>query len=140
MPFEVSGRKFVRLQILGQSFMLHQIRKMVGLALAVMRGIVDVQAIPNALTQNRAVVVPTAPELGLFLVECLFHSYNKAYREHADLALSEFKDEVEAFKLEHIYPHMAYAETSPYTLQPAPYMLYTAPYTIPHTPYTLHPE
>ena len=42
-------------------------------------------AIPNALTQNRAVVVPTAPELGLFLVECLFHSYNKAYRSVGNL-------------------------------------------------------
>lgn len=47
--FEVDGMQFVRCQVVGQSFILHQIRKMIGLAVAVMRGCVPVSYIDKAL-------------------------------------------------------------------------------------------
>lgn len=37
-PFVQGDQEFVQVQIKGQSFMLHQIRKMVGLVIAIMRG------------------------------------------------------------------------------------------------------
>lgn len=36
-PFEIDGAKFVKVVLLGQSFVLHQIRKMIGLAIQVNR-------------------------------------------------------------------------------------------------------
>ena len=66
----------MRIVVFGQSFMLHQIRKMVGTALAVYRGAAPADAIPLALSTGRSVTTPTAPELGLFLDECIFESYN----------------------------------------------------------------
>ncbi len=38
--YVVDGMEFVQLRVHGQSFMLHQIRKMVGLLIAVMRGLI----------------------------------------------------------------------------------------------------
>lgn len=50
----------------GQSFMLHQIRKMVGLAIAVLRGHADPSVLERALGKDK-VMIPTAPGLGLVL-------------------------------------------------------------------------
>ena len=52
----VQGQTWVRIVVLGQSFMLHQIRKMVGTALAVMRGTAPPDAIPLALSPARQLV------------------------------------------------------------------------------------
>ncbi|KAH9642567.1 hypothetical protein HF086_011160 [Spodoptera exigua] len=50
----------------GQSFMLHQIRKMVGLAIAVLRGHTDNSILEKAFGKEK-VMIPTAPGLGLVL-------------------------------------------------------------------------
>lgn len=47
--FEVQGMQFVRCQVMGQSFMLHQIRKMIGMAIAIMRGCTPDSIIDTAL-------------------------------------------------------------------------------------------
>lgn len=46
---EVQGMQFVPCTVLGQSFMLHQIRKMIGTAIAIMRGCVPENIIDFAL-------------------------------------------------------------------------------------------
>jgi tRNA U38,U39,U40 pseudouridine synthase TruA len=73
------GEQWVRLVVVGQSFLLHQIRKMVGTAVAVLRGVAPPDAIPLALSKDRDVITPMAPELGLFLDECFYSSYNKRW-------------------------------------------------------------
>ena len=70
--FELGGRRWARLVVVGQSFMLHQIRKMVGMAAAVMRGAAPEACLRAALDPDRDFNVPMAPELGLFLVGVLF--------------------------------------------------------------------
>ena len=49
----VQGQSWVRMCVVGQSFMLHQIRKMVGLAVAVFRGAAPGDAISMALQADR---------------------------------------------------------------------------------------
>ena len=50
----------------GQSFMLHQIRKMVGLALAIVRGHTGLATLEAAWGGQR-IDIPRAPGLGLLL-------------------------------------------------------------------------
>jgi len=49
--FEVEGIEFVKCEVVGQSFMLHQIRKMMGLAVAIMRNCAPESLINKALQQ-----------------------------------------------------------------------------------------
>lgn len=71
------GVEFVRLKVHGQSFMLHQIRKMVGLIIAIFQG-----TIPEALLTSGEIFtlsrkrVPTAPALGLLLDRPFFAGYD----------------------------------------------------------------
>ena len=80
----------MRLVVLGQSFMMHQIRKMVGAAVAVCRGVWSAEDLKCALTSRAPMPTPMAPELGLFLDECVFDSYNSRWAagDHAAVALS----------------------------------------------------
>uniref|UniRef100_A0A1I8GSH1 Pseudouridylate synthase 1 homolog n=1 Tax=Macrostomum lignano TaxID=282301 RepID=A0A1I8GSH1_9PLAT len=71
-PFEYRDAEFVELRVRGQSFMLHQIRKMVGLAIAIRLHFVS---IPNF----RRMDVPKAPGLGLLLNKINYGAYNEKY-------------------------------------------------------------
>lgn len=70
------GSEWISLRIEGQSFMLHQIRKMVGLVILLMRTGYPEEII-GKLYGNVRVNIPKAPGLGLFLVETLYDNYNK---------------------------------------------------------------
>lgn len=73
------GQRWVRLEVYGQSFILHQIRKMVGTAVAVFRGAAPADAIASALSREADVATPMAPELGLFLAETVYSHYNATW-------------------------------------------------------------
>lgn len=108
-PFEVDGVQLVRTTIIGQSFMLNQIRKMMGAALAAARGAAYPGYVREALRASRHVATPLAPEVGLFLHECIFKAYNDRWAGHVAnkaLTMDEFSDETEAFKRKFLYPHM----------------------------------
>ncbi|WOG99791.1 hypothetical protein DCAR_0519147 [Daucus carota subsp. sativus] len=107
----VDGIEFVKCQVVGQSFMLHQIRKLIGFAVLVMRNIVPESLIKIALQKDVNITVPTAPEVGLFLDECFFTSYNKKWKEvHGELSMKDYEKEAEEFKMKHIYSHIALTE------------------------------
>lgn len=67
-PFISRGLEFSVLRVKGQSFMLHQIRKMVGLTIAVARGHTPLDALHRAWKTER-LDLPVAPGLGLVLEE-----------------------------------------------------------------------
>lgn len=107
----VEGMEFVKCEVVGQSFMLHQIRKMMGLAVAIMRNCAPETLIVNALQKDVKVNVPTAPEVGLYLDECFFTSYNNKWKDsHEELSMKDYEKEAEDFKMKHIYPHIALTE------------------------------
>ncbi|OAY76038.1 tRNA pseudouridine synthase A, mitochondrial, partial [Ananas comosus] len=107
----IDGIDFVKCEVVGQSFMLHQIRKMIGLAVAVMRNCAPESLMEVALKKEVSINVPTAPEVGLYLDECLFSSYNKKWRDsHEEISMASYAEEAEEFRMKHIYPHIAQME------------------------------
>eukprot|EP01041_Mallomonas_annulata_P005471 gene5471-11008_t len=77
-PFigEVDGIEYVKLTVKGQSFLLNQIRKMVGLVVDVVRGVVLQSAMDLCLSSQNKVNIPMAPGVGLYLGELYFMEYN----------------------------------------------------------------
>eukprot|EP00887_Chlorella_sp_A99_P003093 scaffold9.g3093.t1 len=107
--FEIGSERWVRLVVVGQSFMLHQIRKLVGMAVAVARGVATLDALKLAMKTSVGLNVPMAPELGLFLDQCYYEAYNKQQWGHQNerLSLDDYRAAVDAFKAEQLYPHIA---------------------------------
>ncbi|XP_058754128.1 uncharacterized protein LOC131627305 [Vicia villosa] len=107
----VDGMEFVKCEIVGQSFMLHQIRKMMGLAVAIMRNVAPESLIDKALQKEVSMTVPTAPEVGLYLDECFFTSYNQKWKDtHEEVSMKAYEKEAEEFKMKYIYSHIASTE------------------------------
>ncbi|KAJ4811787.1 tRNA pseudouridine synthase family protein [Rhynchospora pubera] len=107
----LDGIDFVKCEVVGQSFMLHQIRKMIGLAVAIMRNCAPESLMEVALRKDVSINVPTAPEVGLFLDECLFSSYNKKWKSsHEEVSMKDYENEAEEFKMKFIYSHIASME------------------------------
>lgn len=104
--------EFLIARIKGQSFMLHQIRKMVGLAIAIMRGFANQDLIQRAFGSER-IDIPIAPGLGLLLEEVHYDRYNKKYGGdgiHEALVWDEYNTEIHEFKHKHIYPRIVETE------------------------------
>lgn len=113
-PFEWSGLEFVALTVRGQSFMLHQIRKMIGLTIAIMRGFTDMKYMDDSWKAEK-VDVPKAPGLGLMLEQVHYDGYNKKYGcdgLHEEITWDEYKNEIEDFKQKYIYPTIFTTEQS----------------------------
>ena len=96
-PFLMEGVEMVALRVHGQSFMLNQIRKMVGAAVEIVRSgalakgnKADVsykaKKLIRKMTEEQKYAVPTAPAEGLFLNLCCFPGYDKRYVVSTDRA------------------------------------------------------
>lgn len=116
VPFVVDGVEFARITVKGQSFMLHQIRKMVGFSLAVIRDIIPLEMLQRALTRENF-NVPTAPGLGLVL-ECLhFDKYNRTFGHlHGEISWEKYETEIEIFRRNHIDPVIIRTEIEDQTM------------------------
>lgn len=92
--------------ILGQSFMLHQIRKMVGVVIAICRGVAKMDVIERSWQHDR-LDLPIAPGLGLVLEEVHYDKYNEKFGNdgmHERLDFVELNDQVAEFRAKHILP------------------------------------
>lgn len=107
-----SGVYYVTVEIYGQSFLLHQIRKMVGLALFVYLGHAPEEVIPVALCPHVKLPTPMAPALGLLLDSLIFEHYNSRHGHVLELPISAdaFAQSKEDFKLNRIYNKIAERE------------------------------
>ena len=68
--------EFLRVTLMGQSFLLNQIRKMVGLAVEVSVGLAPSDAIDTALTSGKLVHIHMVPGEGLLLDRLYFRGYD----------------------------------------------------------------
>ncbi|XP_053414657.1 pseudouridylate synthase 1 homolog [Nycticebus coucang] len=105
-PFEWEGLEFAVIKVKGQSFMMHQIRKMVGLVVAIVKGYAR-ESVLECSWGEKKVDVPKAPELGLFLERVHFEKYKQCFVNdglHEPLDWVQEEGKVAAFKEEHIYP------------------------------------
>jgi len=104
-PFVREGMEWSVVKVKGQSFMLHQIRKMVGLGMAIIRGHTGLQTLDNAWGMER-IDIPRAPGLGLMLDQIHYDRYNKRFAGdgiHEGLDWKGQEDAVEKFKEDFIF-------------------------------------
>lgn len=107
-PILINGTEWLSLKVHGQSFMMHQIRKMVGMVALIVRCGCD----PQRLTESfgpEPISIPKAPSLGLLLERPVFDSYNR--RAQGDfgkdkVGFEEYKAEIDDFKQREIYERM----------------------------------
>jgi tRNA pseudouridine38-40 synthase len=97
--------EWLSLKVHGQSFMMHQIRKMIGMVTLLVRCGSDLNTLKGSLGQERY-SIPKVPGLGLLLERPVFDSYNnlqapKHGRE--TLEFSKYEKEMEEFKQREIY-------------------------------------
>jgi tRNA pseudouridine38-40 synthase len=107
-PILINSTEWLSLKVHGQSFMMHQIRKMVGMVALVVRCGTDPRIIQESYG-NVNLSIPKAPSLGLLLERPIFDSYNK--RAKGDLGkeiidFDKFKKEMDEFKQREIYERM----------------------------------
>ncbi|KAJ3666707.1 hypothetical protein Zmor_002141 [Zophobas morio] len=105
-PFVKDDVEFTLIKIRGQSFMLHQIRKMVGLVLAIVKGYTSEEILDVAFNMEK-VNIPKAPGLGLVLDYVHYERYNNRYGDdgvHEKMTWDEAEDEVNAFREKYIFP------------------------------------
>ncbi|MGH0169164.1 UNVERIFIED_CONTAM: hypothetical protein FKN15_056001 [Acipenser sinensis] len=111
-PFTRQGMEFAVIKVKGQSFMMHQIRKMIGLVIAVLKGYTADSIIERSWGEEK-VDIPKAPGLGLVLERVHFEKYNMRFGSdglHEPLDWVEEEDRIAAFKEEHIYPTIIQTE------------------------------
>lgn len=118
-PFLIDGTEWLSLKVHGQSFMLHQIRKMVAMVLLVVRSGCPLDRMHLSFTKPK-INIPKAPSLGLLLERPIFDVYNK---RAGDLTTDkgnieiEQNDIVQEFKMKHIYDKIYAEEESEGTFQ-----------------------
>ncbi|KAF2150650.1 hypothetical protein K461DRAFT_229557 [Myriangium duriaei CBS 260.36] len=114
-PILIDGTEWLSLKVHGQSFMMHQIRKMVSMATLLVRCGADA---PLRITQSYGKdrwSIPKVPGLGLLLERPVFDSYNntqaaKFGKEKLDFG--KYEDKIEEFKRESIYKRIYEEEAS----------------------------
>ena len=104
-PFVRNGHEFMAILVKGQSFMLHQIRKMIGLCIAICRGFCGEEVIEKSWGKEK-MDIPKAPGLGLILDTVHFDRYNERYGSdgiHEQISWEKVEKEVRTFKESYIW-------------------------------------
>jgi tRNA pseudouridine38-40 synthase len=106
-PITIGDTQWLSLKVHGQSFMMHQIRKMVAMAVMVVRCGAPLDIIAESYGPRR-ISIPKAPGLGLMLERPMFTEYNKKAaglgKDAIDFA--QWEEKIEKFKDDHIYRRM----------------------------------
>ena len=97
--------EWLSLKVHGQSFMMHQIRKMIGMVALLVRSGSDLNTLSTSLGEERF-SIPKVPGLGLLLERPVFDSYNTLQAPKHDrptLEFDKFEKDILEFKEREIY-------------------------------------
>lgn len=117
-PIHINGTEWLSLKVHGQSFMMHQIRKMVGMASLLVRCGADAEKTMAESFGEERFSIPKVPGLGLLLERPVFDSYNelqapKHGREKLDFG--KWEERIQEFKNREIYQRIFSEEERDYT-------------------------
>ncbi|KAJ5651693.1 Pseudouridine synthase I TruA [Penicillium longicatenatum] len=103
-PVVINGTEWLSLKVHGQSFMMHQIRKMVAMAALLVRS----GCIPSRISETygpERIAIPKAPGLGLLLERPIFETYNTKASGlgREPVGFEKYTTEMEEFKQREIY-------------------------------------
>jgi tRNA pseudouridine38-40 synthase len=104
-PIIIDGTEWLSMKVHGQSFMMHQIRKMVAMVALVVRCGCDPKIIRDSYGPEK-IPIPKAPGLGLLLERPVFDSYNKRAKSEFGknpIDFAKYEMEMEEFKQREIY-------------------------------------
>jgi len=106
---EEEKTEWLSLKVHGQSFMMHQIRKMIGMVTLLVRSGSDIdKTMAHSFTEAKY-SIPKVPGLGLMLERPVFDSYNTmqaSKHEREPLRFDKYDDKIEEFKHREIYARM----------------------------------
>lgn len=104
-PMTIGDSEWLSLKVHGQSFMMHQIRKMVAMAALVVRSGTPLERMDEVMTKA-PVNIPRAPGLGLLLERPVFENYNR-FKATGDgkkpIDFGKYEDQMLKFKQKQIY-------------------------------------
>ena len=105
-PILINGTEWLSLKVHGQSFMMHQIRKMVTMLAVVIRCGCPESRIQDSFGAEK-ISIPKAPGLGLLLERPVFDTYNEQLgekkSERQPIGFVKYEKEMEEFKQREIY-------------------------------------
>ncbi|KAI8081436.1 tRNA:pseudouridine synthase, introduces pseudouridines at positions 26-28, 34-36, 65, and 67 of tRNA [Halteromyces radiatus] len=115
-PLYIDNVEWISVKLHGQSFMLHQIRKMISMAVLVVRSRTPLSLIEESFEPTK-INIPKAPALGLLLEKPVFNSYNNRIQQgkvnqkaHQPIDFDIHKDTIDNFKKSFIYSKVFEAE------------------------------
>jgi tRNA pseudouridine(38-40) synthase len=118
-PVVIAGIEFFTVRLIGQSFMLHQIRKMVGTAVVLLRYDLPPTCLKRTLTTDKF-TLPLIPGAGLAVVRCWFTGYDRivsttpGFGAAAQLTWTAEQPLIDAYLRDVIIPHVAALEHGNY--------------------------
>jgi tRNA pseudouridine38-40 synthase len=103
-PIIIDGTEWLSLKVHGQSFMMHQIRKMVAMATMIVRAGCNPDRITETYGPDR-IAIPKAPGLGLLLERPIFGAYNAKAKvlEREPIHFDKYTKQMDEFKQREIY-------------------------------------
>ena len=103
-PIIINDTEWLSLKVHGQSFMMHQIRKMVSMVALIVRCGCHDGRMQDSFMADR-ISIPKAPSLGLLLERPVFDAYNERLEQfgHKKIDFGRYEKEMEEFKQREIY-------------------------------------
>ncbi len=116
LPIIINETEWLSLKVWGQSFMMHQIRKMVSMVALLVRCGCHEGRIQDSYMADR-LNIPKAPSLGLLLERPVFEAYNEKLEEfgYNKIEFDRYDKEMEEFKQREIYERIFREEERDHT-------------------------